>query len=68
MPVPIRVQGKMVAVNQMFVTAMIALVEKYGQDGKLILSHRDVINLVGEHQNLEVTYDFENDAVQLRIR
>lgn len=66
--IPVSVQGELVPADRMLVLAMIAMVAKYGQDGRLSIPQAEAEALIGQAQYVYVEYDFASDAMILRVR
>jgi hypothetical protein len=66
--VPVHVQGELVQGSSMIVTALMAAVAKFGKDGLLEISQTDALNLLQGRKEVEITYDFARDVLQIWAR
>lgn len=64
---PVKVQGELIPVTSLFLTAMIVLINKYGENGLLELDKFEAIKYTGGSRTVEIEYSFERDCLQLRV-
>lgn len=64
---PVRIQGEVIAGNKMLITAMAALVKKYGVKGKLSISQLEAAASLTGHEQIEISFNFDTQALEITV-